>query len=388
MTFKPTLVGILAALSGIAGVARMPVTMSGQAPHSLSLTQDLRIDADEQDLGPIGFVAVAPNGTIVLGQPQDGHIKFFDARGAAIGAFGRKGQGPGEFQSLLRSGWLADSLWVSDGSTRRYTVLTSTRALGRTVPWVSSPSHSATSTSPPKYTFISPRSLVRGDAQLVVASLSPDSPWPGGKRTDEVVLRTSPEGMVRRVVAWRTPVECLVNARSGDVVVSAILPFCASPIDDVSPDGSRYAVAEVVADSPRRGRYRLSVYSTSGEALWSRVYSYEPVSIPRHVSDSVVSSRTSRLPPAQVAAWRAITLPSFYPPLSRVLAGRDQTTWVETYSLSGDRQWRMLNEIGDIAATMSVPRSLRVMVATRDTIWATETGDDGLQSVVRFRVSR
>ena len=81
-------------------------------------------------------------------------------------------------------------------------------------------------------------------------------------------------------------------------------------------------------------------------------------------------------------------LPENYPPLSRVMLGADETTWLELTTREGERTWRMLDARGTPSAQLKVPRNLRIIVATRSTIWATETDDDGLQHVVRFRVTR
>lgn len=88
-------------------------------PRTLSLVLELRIDAADADLSPVGWIAVAKDGTIAVGQSQDHLIRCFDARGASLGTFGRDGAGPGEFRYLTIQGWLGDTLWVSDVGVRR-----------------------------------------------------------------------------------------------------------------------------------------------------------------------------------------------------------------------------------------------------------------------------
>jgi hypothetical protein len=229
--------------------------------------------------------------------------------------------------------------------------------------------------------------LLEADHQLVVVTLAPDSPWPGAKGSSQPVLRTDANGRVEKIIGWRMPVEGLASGRAGETVVTAIVPFCAGPLDDVSPDGSRYALAEVdVAAS--RGSYRLSLMLTDGKVVWSSTFSYQPVPIPARAVDSVLEQRTSRLPPNQVAAWKTIRFPQHFPPLSRVLAGRDNTTWIETYALDSVRRWTMIDGTGRVAGELAVPREVRLMTVSRSTVWAVETDDDGLQHVVRFRVNR
>jgi hypothetical protein len=86
--------------------------------------------------------------------------------------------------------------------------------------------------------------------------------------------------------------------------------------------------------------------------------------------------------------WRSAKLPANYPPLARVMLGRDDTVWLERFSISGDREWLMLDGQGSVAGRFTVPRSIVLAVASRDQVWAIETDDDGLQHIVRYRVSR
>jgi hypothetical protein len=48
----------------------------------------------------------------------------------------------------------------------------------------------------------------------------------------------------------------------------------------------------------------------------------------------------------------------------------------------------MLDARGNIAASIIVPRNTTVLAASRERIWAIETDEDGLQHIVRYRVSR
>ena len=81
-------------------------------------------------------------------------------------------------------------------------------------------------------------------------------------------------------------------------------------------------------------------------------------------------------------------IPETYPPIARVLPGRDQTTWLETYGAAGARSWRVLDERGEVQGRVTFPANVQVMVASRDIVWGIETDADGLQHIIRYRVSR
>lgn len=76
---------------------------------------------------------VLSNGTIVVSDRT--RIVYYDARGTFLGSFGRKGGGPGEFQSIstmcVRKG---DTLQVNDGGIHRTTIIGPDRAMVRIVP--------------------------------------------------------------------------------------------------------------------------------------------------------------------------------------------------------------------------------------------------------------
>lgn len=369
----------------IAAFAHAP--LRAQEPPALKLVRDLRIDAVEQDLSNINWITVAPNGAIAVSQPQDGLIRLFNANGSPLGSFGRKGQGPGEFEQLARAGWLGDSLWVSDFSTRRFTIIGPDRTLVRTVPWVATLAFPDRAPGEVRTTAVAARAFLSGSAQLVQVNLPEGGAWPGDKKSNEATVRVTSAGTFERVLSWRPDVDCVfsraitVQGRSG--VASMIVPFCGSPIDDISADGSRYVATEVLDG----GEYRVSAFRTSGESLWSRVFEYRIESIPAAVLDSVITQRLGRSGAGAAPDLRA-KMPRVYPPLLRVLAGRDQGTWLERYSVSGERAWIVLDGRGNVAGAVSVPRNIRILAASHDMIWATETDDDGLQHVVRFRVTR
>jgi hypothetical protein len=129
--------------------------------------------------------------------------------------------------------------------------------------------------------------------------------------------------------------------------------------------------------------YRVEVTRSTGENVFVRSYAYRPVEVPSAVRDSIKAA--ARAPAPRAAAEK---LPEFYPPLRTILSGRDETVWIELFSTGRDRAWQVLDERGNQVAQVKVPRNIRIQVASRAVVWATETDDDGLQHIVRFRVTR
>ncbi len=89
------------------------------------------------DPGPEEFSRIAAvrrlgSGLIVVAEDEALELRFFDLNGAHVRTVGRKGQGPGEFESIS---WLAplgdDSLVVFGGRAARYSVFDTAGRFGR-----------------------------------------------------------------------------------------------------------------------------------------------------------------------------------------------------------------------------------------------------------------
>lgn len=87
-----------------------------QSPAQWRLTPDLRIgslDDAEQSLTTIAGVSIGPDGLIFIAQPRDWNVRVHDAAGRFVRVIGRKGGGPGEFESISAVHWRSDTLYVN-----------------------------------------------------------------------------------------------------------------------------------------------------------------------------------------------------------------------------------------------------------------------------------
>ena len=370
-----------------------PALALGQQVPTLTLTHDLRIDAAAQDLSPIGWLVVARNGTIIASQPQDSRVAFFDAGGASLGTFGRNGEGPGEFRHPNPAGWLGDTLWVGDPSTRRVTLISPDRELLRTIPWVTSITFDTALATPPQFFWVLPRALYADGSFLVDAMLAQDSPpMPslGPAQQGRPFVRIASNGRFRRIAVSVPEGDCQVAYRSATVSGVFTIPFCASPLYDLATDGGRFAIATAENAGERDAAYRVTIVRERGDTAFNRTFRGTPVPIPRRILDSVLTRSQRPGPnrsPEELAAWRTVKLPSTFPPLNRILLGRDESTWIEHYAFRGERTWTVLGATGTPIGRIVLPRNVRVEQASRDFIWATETDEDGLQHIVRYRVT-
>ncbi|HEV2148996.1 MAG TPA: 6-bladed beta-propeller [Longimicrobiaceae bacterium] len=98
-----------------------------KAGEGWMLVEELRIGSAEVDgpelFGQVAALTVDPLGRIYVLDDQAKEVRVFDARGKHVRSFGRKGGGPGEFESPGSLDWDPQGhLWIVDQSNARFSV--------------------------------------------------------------------------------------------------------------------------------------------------------------------------------------------------------------------------------------------------------------------------
>lgn len=115
-------------------------TLGGQAtpsPHmwTVSTKPILNIGAESEDtletFGQVHGVARSATGEIVVADQNNYSLRYFGPKGVFLRAVGRRGDGPGEFRAILRMLHCADSLFVTEFGTDKWTVFSEAGKLGR-----------------------------------------------------------------------------------------------------------------------------------------------------------------------------------------------------------------------------------------------------------------
>jgi hypothetical protein len=138
-------------------------------------------------------------------------------------------------------------------------------------------------------------------------------------------------------------------------------------------------------------RYRITVAGEDGTTQFSRVYPFVPVPVSAASRDSVVAARLkafARYGQGFIDAMPKILPAKTYPPVRRIVLGRDGTVWVEERIAASGHFWRILDAKGVVLGTVSLPADVSLARADAHTLWGYETDADGLQGVVRFRLER
>jgi hypothetical protein len=363
---------------------------SAQAPKPLTVTRDLLIAPEVADLSPVGSAAVSPRGHILIGQMDDNLIKVFAPNGA-VSTIGGKGSGPGEFQRVTRIGFIGDSLWALDPSLSRINIYGPDFKYLRTF----AQPLSAMKAGPEQDVSYFTQAVLPGGDIRAIAAIRPKAAKPswavGTDSGATITVRISPNGEFRGPLLVGPPSRCRINYTFEKGSGSWSIPFCPEHLSTDWDGGS--GVAEVVVEGAagKATSYRVRVVDDRGSVRFTRSIPFKPISVTRAALDSVVKRRAEILKTMPPVMAKAVPDPKpypTYPPIRRVVLGRDFSVWLEERTTAGGHRWLVLDPKGATVGVVTLPTEVSLRVAELGTIWATIADADDLQGIVRYRVGR
>ena len=350
------------------------------------IEEDLRLDANTEDFPTVTRVYVGPRGQIVVPITVDQQLRIYDATGKKGGVFGRKGGGPGEFGFIAFVGWKGDSLWVQDIEQRRTTFIGADHKLLRTEPW---PIVDLQSTEPGRIGAFDPLALL------------PDNSWLGqgfiatadrSSRQGVLAIRAA-DGTYR--IAFRIPPSENDPRMMWVSGFGRSVPFSLQPQYSFPYHGSRVGELSAPLPTNERSHFTVTVFRATGDTVFSRRYEFRGVPISSQAKDSALAAmlprggRVSEGPQDLPQRFQAIArdrMSNWYIPAETLTLGLDQTIWIGMRVTDAGRPYLILNGRGDLIGSLVLPRSSRVRQANATHLWVTETDNDGLTSVVRYRI--
>lgn len=352
---------------------------------------DLYIDDHSADLVPVGWMGVAPDGTIAVLQPRDRTIRFFDPEGRDLGRVGSQGDGPGEFEQLARAGWIGDTLWASDTQLRRVTLVSTTPEILTTLPpLLGARPRPGDEDRFPAYSMAFPFAMYPDRDQLL-SVLMPTSESAEVGPDAHPLYRASSEGLIEQFVfdiPWDPEGTFRVTFEDGSA--GAPVPFYPAPQWAVAPDGSRVGALVTDPYGPDGGTFLVSVYDSLGEQVFSRRYPYSGVPIPDRIVDSVLARMAERAPhPDLKRAYQTDVkdrAPPIYPPVERIMFGSDGRVWIGLHGGEEGKRWMILDEDGDPVGRVVLPHGFTLQVTGSDHIFGVERDPFDVESIVRYRL--
>lgn len=376
----------LSALLLLAGCTEASDASAGLRTIHLEETSRIGSQMD----GPSAFTSIAAvlptaSGVLVL-ETSPPRVAVFDVDGNWVRDFGREGEGPGELQRPSEIGRSGDLVWVGDPWGGRLEFFDRSGRPARSIRWRIEPDSLGAYQVPT--VALADRSILAGPPPLSVGAAV------RGVLTHRNYSRATEDGVVTTDLYVRAvaPGDFIATDRalSGH-------PLMQSPLVDFYGDGSGLAAVErYEAERPDSASYRVVSIAPDGTRRFDLDVPYEP----RSAQGWLEHYRTSREQDMLERSGRidrdllsgiadALDRRSFYPPVTRLVAGTDGSTWVRREEIATDSvQWDVFDERGAHIGRASTSKDLRIVAASLEEVWAVEQDDLDVPFLLRMRVER
>jgi 6-bladed beta-propeller len=391
------------AVSMLASLGPMSIGLPVRAAYSQPnppralITEDLRLDAQKEDFPSIGRIQIGPRGVIAVPVYPEVTLKMFDSTGKYLGNVGRKGAGPGEFATISNVGWVGDTMWVLDGSQRRISFFGPDSKHIRTVAGPISANRTVVGTPTTKQLASFTSLGVQADGSIAGSALLKAPMVASNERSgDKVLVRITPSGGAHYLMPLPRVGEpderFYINA--GGLLNP--IPFVTPPQYATSASLEHIVVLRSLQTSPTGGTVTVTLSRTTGDTLYSKTFLYRGEPIPKAVRDSVIAAeltgngtmtegpRNLRRTVHEIAKKKT---PFIYAGASFVVLGLDNTVWLGLHPTAQGRKVLVFNVRGEAVASVILPPNTLIRQANARNMWTIETNDDGLNSVVRYRVT-
>lgn len=315
-----------------------------------------------------------PDGRIVVANRGSQELRVFDRSGVHLATWGGRGEGPGEFNSLLAvSEWRGDSLIAWYSQRERLSVLDLDGNFGRTM----IPGDPGDGRDTPEEAFV--------NGTILVSRFSPggDGLGDGLVRPERQYAIVDAEGGQVAAVALNPGTESYTST-SGDMFMVMTIPFTRSTRTAVW--AGRFVVAPNDA-------YEITAYGPAGmlELIVRRDHALIAPT-PAHL-DAYIERQVAPRPPEERAERRQslreqlaeVPMPETFPAFDDIVADALGHLWVREYDLPGEERgsplWTVFDPEGRVLGFVETPPGLRIYEIGGDHILGRATDDLGVEYV-------
>jgi len=341
----------------------------------------------ETSLTRVGDV-VHDGDRILVPQPDEHHVRVFARDGTPLGIIGRRGQGPGEFEDVSRTGLHGDRIWVSDGLLGRVSFFDSAYEYRSSIRVRGHPTMDTSRFD--VRAVLADGSLLAMRRRSAIEASDPSQP-------PQYVFRLDSLGVLRDTVALlpgSSPVAEISDGLRPRRRVFVIRPVVDRSLWSAAPDGSGLIIVhQEAATGEEPHTFLVTKLDAGADTIFVRRLRYRPVPIPddwlqREVDEQVRASEDGRsvadLGRFGRAVREAFDLFDFFPPVAAVHAAADGVTWLKLRTGRDSFDWIVLDESGREIRRVRAPPRLGLASADRNGAWFVEHDRFDIPYVVRY----
>lgn len=326
-------------------------------------------DQEGPHFSHIAAAAVGPAGELVVVDRMLPSVFLFDARGSLLRSIGRKGQGPGEFETPVDAGFHGDSLWVWD---QRLFRLTWFDPLGGTLsdhpfpreqlpgsPWLS---HGGRPLSSGTFLLrVGISSQIAADTVLPVPVLLLD-----GQGQRRLVAELPAEHSRQAVIPFS----------GSDRQLFMSQPISAQPIVEAESGGSWFFTLRQPVRLANEPVVTITRYDPTGREIDDFAISFTPRPMTRGARGALTDNLLEAMPPAlrpeleRSQVERAWWVPEIFPPVQQAFAD-SSGFWLRREGFPGVRDpaiWQRYDLRGRLVASVQLPGDLHGLTTTPTSI--------------------
>jgi hypothetical protein len=288
-----------------------------------------------------------PDGRIAVVNAGSREVRVFDPDGVHLRSFGRRGEGPEEFEAPVLVGEVGDTLLVVDPAQHRLTLVRPDQGFVG----VERVSNDVGGWLYPSGTFANGQIVFGGAFDMRrIGELKT-----GLNRAHTFYRSCRLDGSLAVDFGDKDGSEFFIKDLEGSEQDArpALIPFSRGPLATVSPDYFFF--------SDQDG-YEIEAYEPSGRLARLIRFERNPVAVtPAHGERYVESEVEGTEDPEQAAAMRAylsaLPLPEFFPSHDTMLADREGYLWVADYQAPGAPAplWSVFDPAGALVARLILP---------------------------------
>lgn len=379
----------------------------------LSATVEARIGSvDDPDHGfsRLGSVDVDRDGNVYALEMLDNQIRVYDQSGQLLRRIGRKGGGPGEFDSPPMFGVKGDTLWAFENFTGRITLFDragTVVATGRT-PGLRIPLHSA-------YGYVLPARMrpdglftgwlnrVAGSARDTATGVQQGDSIPvprvlfdaAGAVVDTIGMMSSPPPRMVPPPGYGANRFERITVGSGSYLVPD--PPTELPMWHALDDG--HIVVDVhYATTQAADSFAVTRINLAGDTVYHTTLGYRPERYTPEQLDSAASRGSRSMMPmggpappvddAVVNALRAaLKFPEFQLPVRYSWLADDESVWLRRLDAGEVARWILLEPDGRIRGELHLSPNAVPLWHRGDEVWASVPDEMDVPWLVRYRIS-